>query len=154
MRRILFATTLGVALAAGSAYAADTPENLVKYRKAVMKSLGGHFGAISAVVKGEVSYGAHVANHARALRDVAPLIGAVFPPNSTYDQFKDTNALPEVWSKPAEFKQAVEAFEKAAADFVPVAEAGDAQAITASFGAMARTCGGCHKTFRYDPKKK
>ena len=154
MRKILLATTLGVALAAGSAYAADTPENLVKYRKAVMKAIGGHMGAIAAVVKGEVSYGAHVPNHARSMRDMAVLVGSVFPPNSTYDQFKDTNALPEVWSKPAEFKQAVEAFEKAAADFVPVAEGGDAKAITASFGAMARTCGGCHKAFRYDPKKK
>ncbi len=49
------------------ALAVDEPQNVIKYRQAVMKAIGGHTGAIVGVVKGEVSYVGHVAAHARGI---------------------------------------------------------------------------------------
>ncbi len=47
---------------------------MIKYRQAVMKAIGGHTGAIVAVVKGEVSYVGQVARAPAA--DAVLRIGA------------------------------------------------------------------------------
>jgi cytochrome c556 len=149
MKRILCALSAGLALSlAGQGLAADSPENLVKYRKSVMKAIGGHTGAIAAVVKGEVSFGAHVANHARGIKDMSLIVPDVFPPNSGPMDFADTRALPEIWEQSAKFKEAVTAFQSAAAKFADIAEGGDRQAIADGLGALGKSCGGCHKPFR------
>ena len=116
MRRILCALAAGLAMGmAGQGIAADSPEAAVKYRQSVMKAIGGHMGSIAAVVKGEVSHGPHVANHARGIKDMSLIVPDIFPPNSTYDDYNKTDALPEIWKEPDKFKKAVEAFQKAAA---------------------------------------
>jgi cytochrome c556 len=149
MRRVLCALTAGLALGlAGQALGADSPENLVKYRKSVMKAIGGHTGAIAAVVKGEVSYGTHVANHARGIKDMSLIVPEIFPDNSGPMDYADTGALPGIWEESAKFKQAVTAFQSAAAKFAAIAEGGDMQAIGAGLGDLGKTCGGCHKPFR------
>ena len=68
-----------VAAGVGMASAADESENVIKYRQNVMRSIGGHTGAIAAVVKGEVSFGAHVAAHAEALAATSQQIVDMFP---------------------------------------------------------------------------
>ena len=151
MKQVFSALVAGLILAAaGQGLAADTPENQVKYRQAVMKSLGAHFGAIASVVKGQTSYGAHVVHHARAIKEMSGLIGDIFPPESNYDNYKKTDALPEIWKEPAKFKQAVEAFEAAAVKFAEVAEGGDIGAVGGQMGELSKACGGCHKPFRYE----
>lgn len=153
MRKLIWAPALGLALIlAGQIASAGSPENEVKYRKSVMKAIGGHTGAIGAVVKGQVSYGAHVASHARGIKDMSLLIGDVFPANSGPDSFKDTRALAKIWAEPAKFKEAVTAFQQAAAKFADIAEGGDSAAIAAGFGDLGKSCGGCHKPFRAEKK--
>ena len=150
MKKCTCLLAVGLALGvAGQGLAADSPEAAVKYRQSVMKAIGGHMGAIAAVVKGEVSHGPHVANHARGIQDMSLIVPDIFPPNSTYDDYNKTDALPEIWKQPEKFKQAVQAFQAAAADFAQVAESGDSGAIAAGLGALGKACGGCHKPFRY-----
>ncbi len=149
MRRTLCALAGGLALSmAGQGLAADSPENLVKYRQSVMKAIGGHTGAIAAVVKGEVSHGSHVANHARGIKDMSLIVPDIFPANSGPDSFEKTRALPAIWKDPGKFKQAVTNFQAAAAKFAEIAEGGDMQAIGAGLGELGKSCGGCHKPFR------
>ncbi len=153
MKRIICALAAGLALGlAGQSLAAGSPENLVKYRQAVMKAIGGHTAAIASVVKGETSYGAHVANHARGIKDMSLIVQDVFPPESGPDSFKDTRALPKIWAEPAKFQEAVTAFQSAAAKFAEVAEGGDMAAIGAALGELGKSCGGCHKPFRAEKK--
>lgn len=153
MKRIFAVLVAGLALGlAAQASAADSPENLVKYRKAVMKAIGGHTGAIAAVVKGEVSYGAHIANHARGIKDMSLIVPEVFPANSGPDSFQDTRALAKIWGEPGKFKEAITAFQGAAAKLVEVADSGDMAAIGASLGELGKSCGGCHKPFRAEKK--
>lgn len=148
-RSISLLIAIGAIAIAGQAVAADTPENLVKYRQAVMKAIGGHTGSIAAVVKGEVAFGSHVAAHARGIKDMSLLVDDIFPPNSTYDDYDKTAALPAIWKEPAKFKQAVDNFKAAAAKLAQVAESGDQGAIAAGFGELGKSCGGCHKPFRH-----
>ena len=65
----------------------------MKYRQSVMKAIGGHMGSIAAVVKGEVSHGPHVANHARGIKDMSLIVPDIFPPNSTYDDYNKTDGV-------------------------------------------------------------
>ena len=153
MKRNICLMAVGLALGmAGQTLAADSPENLVKYRKSVMKAIGGHTGAIAAVVKGEVSFGAHVANHARGIKDMSLIVSDVFPSESGPMDYADTRALAEIWDQPAKFKEAVTAFQSAAAKLADVAEGGDPQAIADGLGALGKSCGGCHKPFRKEKK--
>lgn len=149
MKRLACTLAAGLALGlAGQSLAADSPENLVKYRQAVMKAMGEHAAAIASVVKGETSYGAHVANHARGIRDMSLIVPDIFPPESGPDSYKNTRALPKVWAEPAKFKEAVTALQDAAARFAEIAESGDMAAIGPALGDLGKACGGCHKPFR------
>ena len=65
-------------LGATSALAADEPANVIKYRQNVMKTIGGNISAIVSVVKGEVSYTANVAAHARGINEMSRLIAGAF----------------------------------------------------------------------------
>ena len=148
MKRSIFVLAAGLALGIAAQAMADTPENQVKYRKSVMKAIGGHMGSIAAVVKGEVGHTGHVASHARGIKDMSLIVSDIFPANSGPDSFADTAALPAIWKDSAKFKQVTSDFQAAAAKFAAVAESGDMNAIGEGLGALGKTCGGCHKPFR------
>ncbi|MDH3513598.1 MAG: cytochrome c, partial [Gammaproteobacteria bacterium] len=75
---------------------AAEPEDIIKYRKNMMKAVGGHTSAAGAIVQGKVDYKAHLADHARALQALTRDIPGLFPKDS---DFGDTEARDEVWSK-------------------------------------------------------
>ena len=122
-------------------------EGAIAHRKAVMKAVGGHTGAIAAIVKGQVPFTDDIAGHAKALDDLAKISGKIFPDGSGDG---DTDALPSIWEKPAEFRQAMETFQGAAANLAKVAEGGDRGAIAGALGDLGKACAGCHKPFRKD----
>lgn len=141
---------LGVALALGvsaQALAVDEPENVIKYRQAVMKAIGGHMGAIAGVVKGEVSYVDNVAMHAEGMNALSKAITDVFPKGTDNGSLK-TRALPKIWEDWSGFEKAAQALDTASAKLVEVAAAGDRQQIAAAFGEVGKACGGCHKPYR------
>ena len=57
-------------------------------------------------------------------------------------------ALPAVYDKPAEVKQAVERFQGEIGKLAQVSKSGDEAAVKAQIGAVGKTCGGCHDSFR------
>ena len=150
MRRFSFALAAAALITASSAaLAADAPKDLVEYRQRVMSALGGHTGAIAAMVKQQVSYD-HIKAHADALAATAPVVADIFPENSGPGDYAETDTLPAVWEKPAEFQVAIEQFEKAAAAFPAAAQSGDRATILEAFKALGGSCGNCHETFRAD----
>ena len=124
---------------------AEEPENYIKYRQAVMKAIGGHNGAASQVVRGNVSPEGALAMHADALAALTRDIASLFPEGS---DFGETAAKPEVWSERAEFEKAAEDSGAAAAAFAESVSGGDAEKIAAAFKDLGETCKGCHKQFR------
>ena len=133
---------------ASQARAVDEPENVIKYRQAVMKAIGGHTGAIVGVVKGEVSYVGHVAAHARGIHAMSKLLVGLFPEGTSQFEFANTRALPAIWDDFSKFEAAAKAMEVESAKMVEVAEGGDLAAIGGQLQNLGKACGGCHKPFR------
>jgi cytochrome c556 len=133
---------------AGLAHAADEPENNVKYRQNLMKAVGGHMGAISGVVKGEVTYGPHVVEHARAINAMSRVVGDVFATGTDHTKVKGSRAKAEIWQNTAEWQKVVQGFQTASANLVKAAEGNDKDAVAKNFAALGQSCGACHKPFR------
>ncbi len=134
------------------ALAVDEPENVIKYRQAVMKAISGHTGAIVAVVKGEVSYVGDVAAHARAIHEMSKLLPGLFPEGTGRDNYPETRALPELWNDLAKFEASAKDLQVQSAKLAEVAEGGDLAAIGAQLKNLGKACGSCHKPFRAKKK--
>lgn len=120
----------------------------IEYRKAVMKAVGGHFGAIKLIVTGKVANKDDLKGHAQALADLAKAAQNVFPKGS--DSFAGkTEALDKIWTDGAAFQKVNKAFITHAADLNKAAAAGDLKAAAAAFGAMGKNvCKACHDDYR------
>lgn len=115
----------------------------VKQRQNAMKALSAHAGSIGAVIKGEVDDQAGAMHHAVALHATAQAAGTAFGPDS-----EGGKALPAIWEKPDDFKAAYMALVDASAKAAEAAEANDMEALKTAFGAVGKSCGGCHGSFR------
>ena len=147
--RHLMATGMLLSLLAPLALSAAEPEDVIKYRRSMMKAIGGHTSAAGAIVQGKVDYKTHLAEHARALQAMTKDIPGLFPKDS---DFGDTNAKDEVWSKRAEFEKAASNAKAKVEAFAKAVQGGKQDAIVASFKDMGEGCKGCHKDFRKEEK--
>lgn len=136
-----------LALAAPSL--AEEPTATAKYRQTVMRTTGGHMRSSAAIVKGKVDRKGDLAAHARAMHDVSLTLTELFPKGTEPGAVK-TDAKPEIWTKWSEFELANKAFQDATQKLVDAAEKGDDAAIKAAFGAVGKSCGGCHDTFKVE----
>jgi len=73
--------------------------------------------------------------------------GQWFPKGSGPEAGK-TAALPEIWTKPEDFKAAQKAFSDATPKLLAAANSGDIEAVRTNFAAVGKTCKGCHEPFR------
>lgn len=132
---ILFLASSGLATLA--AHAADA-EDIVKYRRNLMDANGGLMGASNAILQDKVNDKARLAGYAQALANLNREIAAQFPAGSGSP---DSDALPEVWSKRAEFERRAREAETRAAAFAKTPS-------RPAFTALADACKSCHKDFR------
>ena len=142
---------LAVALVLGTSigHAVDEPANIVKYRQATMKALGGHTAAIASVVKGETGFTDEVALHARAINDLSQNLLRLFPEGTGEEAGEKTRALPVIWQRWHDFETIVKALQDTSAELVTAAESGDMTAVRRAFAPMGKQgCGACHETFR------
>ena len=137
--------TLGAGFLA-DASAQAKPEVLVKQRQAAMTLIAKYWGPMGGMMQGRVPYDAAVvqrnAGYLEAL-DKMPWDGFA---ESTKGE--KSAALPAVWEKPGEFKQAADRLQSEVAKLNQVAKGGDEAAVKAQLGAVGKACGGCHETFR------
>lgn len=147
-QRVLFASVAVLAAVAFVAHAAE-PEDIIKYRKQVMKSQGAHMAAAAAIIQGKVDFKNQLAGHVKALQETTRDIPAMFPKGS---DFGDTDALDSVWQKHDEFlKRAKNAREKADA-LAKVVAAGNTKEYAERFKELSDGCKSCHKDFRKEEK--
>ena len=122
------------------------PEVLVKQRQAAMTLQGKYLGPLGAMAQGKAPFNAQIVQRNAGYLEVLSKM-----PWDGFDastKGEKSAALPAVWEKAGEFKQAQERFENEAAKLVQVAKSGDEGAIKAQIGATAKSCGGCHENFR------
>ncbi|MDH3279609.1 MAG: cytochrome c [Gammaproteobacteria bacterium] len=136
------------ALVWGAVATAAEPEDIIKYRQSVMKSVGGHMGALTQIVRGKVEYPDDVQYHVESIARSMKTVLSLFPVDS---DFGETRALESVWSKPDDFKKVAEAAAIAAGDLVQAYSKSSAD-IGEKFEALGEACKACHKDFREEDK--
>lgn len=139
---MLLSAVLGFAMAASAA----DDEEIIKYRKNVMKAYAAHMAAAGAIVQGKVDAKGQLGNHAKAMEATTQDIAGMFPAGS---DFGETNALDTVWSKRADFDKRAKDTQAKAAAFAKAAGGGDA---AAKFKDLSDSCKACHKDYRKEQK--
>ena len=130
----------------GSAQAQQKPEDVIKYRKAVMTVQAWNMRPLGLMVKGQQPYDAALfAWYAGVIQSTSFMLPDAFLPGSDKG---DTRAKPEIWKDAAKFKQVVDNFNADATKLVAATKAGTLDAVKGPFGALAKNCGGCHNDFR------
>ena len=147
MKKILLLAGVAMAVAGGVAIAQVKPEILVKQRQSVMTLQGKYWGPIAGMASGKVSpYNADiVARNATYLENLAQMAWDGFQP-STRDV--KSAALPAVYSDAAGFQRAIDRLQAETAKLGALARARDEAGVKAQFGAVGKSCGGCHESFR------
>jgi cytochrome c556 len=148
MKRSGLAAVVAVVLglSAGAALAQQKPEVMVKQRQAVMTLQGKYFGPMAGMAQGKIPYNADVVKRNSAFLDnLSRMAWDGFDPST-----KDVKsaALPAVYDQQAKFKDAAARLENEAHKLWEVAQNGDEAAVKAQIGAVGKSCGGCHESFR------
>ncbi len=138
---------IALTLTASAGVAGADDEALVKYRKNTMEIIGGHMGAMVAIVKGEVPYSDDLAFHAQGLAAVAPRALVTFETQAMND---DSHALDKIWADWGKFEQAMENLEQTSATLATAVADGNRGAIGAALGEVGESCKGCHDDFTKD----
>lgn len=131
-------------LVATSASAQDDAA-FITHRQEVMESLGGHMGAIGAIMKYKLPYQGTIAAHAQALQITSTVIEDAFKKEITAGK---TDAKPDIWQDWEKFAAAAKKLGEESGQLAQVAQSGDMEAIGAQVKALGKACGGCHKPFR------
>jgi len=137
---------LVLGLAAGAVFAQQKPEVMVKQRQAVMTLQGKYFGPMAGMAQGKVPYNVDVIKRNSAFLDnLSRMAWDGFDPNT-----KDVKSatLPAAYEQQAKFKEAAARLENEAHKLYQVAQSGDEAAVKAQIGAVGKSCGGCHESFR------
>ena len=148
MKRSGLAAVVAVVLAfsAGAALAQQKPEVMVKQRQAVMTLQGKYFGPMAGMAQGKIPYNADVVKRNSAFLDnLSRMAWDGFDPSTK--EVKSA-ALPAVYDQQAKFKDAAARLENEAHKLWQVAQNGDEAAVKAQIGAVGKSCGGCHESFR------
>jgi cytochrome c556 len=154
MRHVAVAVVAGslMAVSSGTAVAASGAETLA-LRKAVMQSIGAHFGAtIAAIKSGDKKQIQAAARQAQAINTLSKGIVILTPRGSGASAGK-TRALPKIWQDWAGYQKAAAALTEESAKLVAALKTGDAKAAMSQFGRTGKVgCGGCHGTYRAKKK--
>ena len=116
-----------------------------------MEQIGKATKAAGRALKSSPPDVAVIRTSAATIARLAPRTTAWFPAG-TGPTVGKTGAKAEIWAKPADFAARSLAFEQAAVAFNAAARTGDAGAMQARFGALAKTCKGCHDSYRSEMK--
>jgi cytochrome c556 len=146
MKKSLLAAGLAVAVMSGEALAQAKPEVLVKQRQAAMTLQGKYFGPMAGMMQGRVPYDAKIVQ-----RNAGFLDNLSRMPWDGFDaSTKDVKsaALPAIWADSAQWSEAADRFQSEASKLYAISRSGDEAAVKAQIGAVGKTCGGCHESFR------
>lgn len=146
---VIIAATLAVLLAGPlAAAAADT----ITARVAGYRSLGSAFKNLNDELRSGTPQPYVLQLSARQIRDVAKAQYGWFPAGSGPKAGVKTAAKPEIWSQPAQFKAAQDAFSNQANAMMKAAQSGDVAAMRAQARQLGATCSACHRTYRVETR--
>lgn len=150
MKRLFLAMAalagLVTALPAAAQFA--KPEDAIKYRKAAMTMMGAHFGRVSAMANGRISFDAKAAaDNAEIATMLSKLPYAGFGDGTDKG---DTRAKPEIWSERDKFNAAASKMQDEMVKLNAAAKSGDMATLKTAAGGVGQACKACHDTYRKD----
>ena len=148
MRKYLLAVSAVVmTLTTTGAAAQAKPEDVIKYRQSVYKVMNWNFGPMAAMVKGDKPYDKEAfARHAAIVSQMSPLAMEGFAAGS--DKGAETKAKPEIWAKPADFKEKMDKMVGETKKLAAISTTGSFDDIKKQFGATGGACKACHDDYR------
>ncbi|MDY6948284.1 MAG: cytochrome c [Pseudomonadota bacterium] len=152
MNRVLRSAVVATLLVPAFALLAQAsePANMKEFQKARhdhYHKLGDAFKVVRDETRADQPDLAKVRTAAKVVNTAAAEQEKWFPAGSGPDAGK-TQALADIWAKPADFKAAMKLFSDAAPKLQTAADSGDAAAIKTAFGEVGKTCKNCHEKFR------
>ena len=136
----------GAVLASAVVFAA-TPQEVQKKRHEHYEELGDAFKAVRDGSKASAPDWAAIQKAAATVNE-ASINQSQWFPHGTGPEAGKTRALPEIWSKPADFTAAQKMFEERAPKLLAAAQTKDVDAVTKAFRDLGGACKNCHDTFR------
>ena len=132
-----------------AAQAADpkTPAEMQKARHEHYEALGDAFKSIRDQSKASTPDFAALEKAATVVNEASVDQQKWFPKGSGPEAGK-TRALPDIWTKPADFTAAQKMFSDRAPKLLAAAKAKDVAAVTAAFKDVGGSCKNCHDSFR------
>lgn len=122
------------------------PEDVIKFRKGAYQVIGWQMRPLGLMVKGEMPYNKDVfARNAAVIDTMSHVVPEAFVAGTDKGE---TRAKPDIWSDATKFKAALDRFQAEAAKMNEVAKGGNFDAIKVQFGALSKSCGNCHDSFR------
>jgi cytochrome c556 len=138
-------------LNAGLLSAAEAPATTQqKARHDHFHQLGDDFKTVRDLARGNPPDFPALQKAALAVKQASTDQGKWFPKGSGPEAGK-TRALPEIWTKPADFEAAEKLFSDGAVQLAAAANASDIEALRTAFRAVGKSCKNCHDGFR-EPK--
>ncbi len=146
LNKLMIAAAFCAAASAQADSVFEKPEDAIHYRQAAFSLIRVQIGDMGAMLKGKVPFdAARFSQRADNAAALAKMPWEAFIPGS--DQGK-TDALPAVWQDNQTFMKKASAFQEYADALALAAKSGDQKQIQAAFGAWAKTCKDCHKSFK------
>jgi cytochrome c556 len=147
LRSSLAVAALALVTALPAAAQFQKPEDAVKYRTSAFTVMANHFGRIGAMANGKAPFDAA---QAQASADIVVMMSKL--PYTAFgegtDKVGNTRALPEVWSKRADFDTAAKKMQDEVVKLQAATKTGNLDQIKAAFGDAGKSCKGCHDNFR------
>lgn len=146
MKRVVDSVAVAALMAMMAACSADpAAENP---RTAEFKAIAKANKAIGEELKKDAPSIEAIAPHAALLDSQAKKLPGWFTGTSGPEPGIETEARPEIWQKPAEFRAASDRFAAATAALQTAIASGDAAQVKAAAALVPPTCKGCHDPFR------
>ena len=145
-RSAMFRSALVAALLVPVVHAA-TPVEAQKARHEHYEKLGKAFKAVRDQTSTDSPDFAVLQENAEIVNEASVNQQQWFP-KGTGPEAGKTRALPEIWSKPADFEAAQKMFSDRAPKLLAAAKAKDVDAVKAAFKDLGGSCKNCHDSFR------
>lgn len=132
--------------------APPTPEEsakaAVETRQGLFKLMGWNMAPIGGMLRNKVPFDAAVvAKSSERMEQLSLMIPDLFQTDTS--KFKaQTEALEGIWTSKADFNAKAAEMNKAATALTAAAKTGDKAATLKAAGALGKSCGSCHDTFR------
>jgi len=144
LKKMLFVSLLSLLVFPSIASSHDNTDP----RHIAMEALGQNMKALKRNLKaGAIS--PEMQKQGAEIHAIAQRLTALFPEGP---QKPDSRAKPEIWADFAAFEKENDRFVAAAVSFAAALKSGDVSASQAAQKITGKSCGGCHKVYRF-PKK-